>query len=397
MRIAIYSDNFYPELSGITTTITTIGNALAARGHQIAYFVPAYSDENYRVVGLPRDYDPGKNISVFRMPASGVRTGNRQGRFVFPIGTSYSALKKFDPDVIHFHLFGGTGVEAVMMAKLFGKPLVGTDHTPILEFMHYSPIQAEWFQKLASRYNEWLYNRCDFVASPCQAIFDSMKYFNQRIPHQVVSNPIDTERFRPAVSKLAAKKKAGLPNFTILFVNKLGSEKRADTVIRAIAEIKDKITDITFALAGEGPCKAEWSALAKSLGVERNVKFFGFIPDEKLPLIYQAGDLFAIMSKAETQSISAMQALASEVPVLAANAWGLKEYIKPEVGFLIEPEDYKTLAAKILLLYQKPALRRKMGKAARKYVEGFSIENITKTWEEIYENTIKRYNQERTG
>jgi glycosyltransferase involved in cell wall biosynthesis len=175
-------------------------------------------------------------------------------------------------------------------------------------------------------------------------------------------------------------------------VNKLGLEKRADIVIRAIGELKDQIPDIALILAGSGPLEPELRTLAKTLGVERKVQFLGYVPHTgKLPLLFQASDVFAIMSPVETQSMTAMQAFASGIPVLGANALGLKEYIKPAVGFLIEPGNYKMLAEKILLLYKQPALRQKMGQAGRKYVLNFSIEKIAQTWEEIYESTIKRY------
>src|SRR5271154_6683685 len=105
MRIAIYSDNFYPELSGITDTIMTIGASLAKHGHKIAYFVPSYTDENYKVVNRPREFSMGPNITIHRMPSVAFHTGNRQGRLVLPVGSTFNALRKFKPDVIHFHIF----------------------------------------------------------------------------------------------------------------------------------------------------------------------------------------------------------------------------------------------------------------------------------------------------
>jgi glycosyltransferase involved in cell wall biosynthesis len=394
MRIAIFSDNFYPELSGITETITTIGASFAKRGHEVAYFVPSYSDENYRIVNRDRAFAMGPNVSIFRMPAMNVKNGNRQGRLVFPIGTSFASLKKFDPDIIHFHLFGGTSIEAIMMAKLLKKPLVGTNHTPILRYIHYSPIRTEWFKRFALHYDSWLYNHCDFVSSPAQVIFDDMPYFDRTIPHYPVSNPIDTERFHPVASKLAIKKKMGLPHFTLLFVNKISVEKRADLAIQAVAKLASKIPDLTLVFAGEGPYQRKMEDLARSLGISQRVKFLGFVqPDKELPELYQASDAFVIMSEVETQSIAAMQALSSGIPVLAANAYGLKEYITSSEGFLIEPGNDQALAEDILLLHDHPGLRKKMGQDGRQSVAKFSIEHITDLWEEIYRTTIWQYNK----
>ncbi len=393
MRIAIYSDNFYPELSGITDSIMTIAAALRDRGHRIAFYVPHYSRGNYRFMNRPRDVDLGENISVFRLPALPYKTGTGQGRAVLPVGSSFFSVRRFDPDIIHFHIFAGAGLEAIMMAKILGKPLVGTNHTPILEFIHYSPVQTEWFKRLAMRYDSWVYNHCDFVASPAQAIFDHMRYFKDAIPHRVVSNPIRTARFVPPRSKDDAKKMAGLPHFTVLSVNKLSVEKNLHLVMRAVARVKPKIPDITFAMAGQGSYEKELRDLARGLGLEKNVRFLGFVPLERLPLLYQASDAAVVMSNAETQSISLMQALACGVPALASDAWGLHEYIVDGVGFRIPPGNVEALAEKILYLYAHPRERARMGKAGRAYVEQFSIDRITRIWEEIYETAIMRYTE----
>ena len=87
-----------------------------------------------------------------------------------------------------------------------------------------------------------------------------------------------------------------------------------------------------------------------------------------------------------------MQALACEIPVIAADAWGFKEYITPGVGFLIKPNDVEAVAEKIIYLYKHPAVRAAMGKKGRAQVEHYSIANIATTWEGIYRDVIARYN-----
>jgi len=126
MRIAIYSDNFYPELSGITDSIMTTGKELARRGHSVHYYVPHYSEKNYQMLSRGRDLDMGPRIEVYRLPSLPFKTGTGQGRAVLPLCTSLPSLKRFNPDVIHLNVFGGSGLEAIMAAKLLGKPLVGT-------------------------------------------------------------------------------------------------------------------------------------------------------------------------------------------------------------------------------------------------------------------------------
>ena len=154
-------------------------------------------------------------------------------------------------------------------------------------------------------------------------------------------------------------------------------------------------SDVRVLVVGRGPDEELLRSLAKTLGMERNVVFTGFVPDEKLPAYYAESDVFAIMSTAETQSIVAMQALACEIPVIAANAWGFKEYITPEVGFLIEPGDDAGVAEKIIYLHAHPRVRATMGKKGREQVEHYSITSVADTWEGIYKGVVAEYNKKK--
>ncbi len=390
----MFSDNFYPELSGITDSIMTTGQELARRGHFINYYVPYYSPKNYEVLRRERTLDMGPRIEIHRLPSLPFPAGTGQGRAVIPIGASLMSLRKFNPDIIHFHLIFGTGLEALLASKILKKPLVGTNHTPITEFVRYSPIKTQWFRKLAVKYDSWFYNHCTFVSSPAQAVIDAMKSFNRNIPRGIVSNPINLDIFKPTNDKRALKKKFRLPGFTVLYAGRLAAEKNISIIIRAIARLEEKIPSVNFVIIGKGTYENKLRRLVKSLDVERRIKFFGFIPStDALARAYNASDVFVMMSMAETQSIASMQALACRVPVIAAKAWGLKEYIHPDVGFLVEPGNINALTEKISYLYKNPAVGKSMGAAGEKYVRKFSIKNVGGIWEQIYEKVIKDYNR----
>jgi glycosyltransferase involved in cell wall biosynthesis len=394
MRIAMFSDNFYPELSGISDSIMTTGRELARRGHEIAYYAPRYSRDAFEAMHLPDVDTIGSGTSIHRLPALRFTAGTGHTQAAIPVLTSLPSLRRFDPDVIHFHHIFGAGMEAVFASRILGKPLVETNHTPILEFFRYSPIKADWARRFLVHYDAWFYNRADFVSSPTRLIFESMRYTNPAIPHRAVSNPIDADAFRPATAARAeageAKKKRP---FTVLYAGRLAEEKKIDVVIRAVAKAHKDIPDIRMIIVGKGPYEKELRELAASLGVANAVEFAGFVPSDHLPSYYAQSDVFAIMSTAETQSIVAMQAFACGIPVIAADAWGFKEYIIPEAGFRIAPGDVDAVAEKLTYLHEHPAVRAKMGNAGRTYVEQFSITNIATLWEGLYKEVIARYNE----
>jgi len=402
MRIAIFSDNFYPELSGISDSIIITAKELAAHGHFIHFYVPKYPPEDFKLLGLPEsEINLGKNIEITRLASFAYRTGSGQGRALILTGLRWLAVKKFNPDVIHVHLPFGAGIEGLIAAKILKKPLVGTNHTPMREFVRYSPIKLKNLDNLLLNYTVWFYNRCDFMSSPAHAVVDEMTASGFKKPFTVVSNPIDTSEFYPAqrTEKKLLKKKYGFSNFTVFYNGRLAEEKRIDLMIYAVKKLIKQIPDINYVIAGRGPDETRLKQLAAKLGVSKNVKIIGFIGSiidlKEFAEIYNATDVFAILSTAETQSVAAMRAMACGIPVIASKIWGLAEYVNEENGIPIERSDEDTLPDHVLHLFKNPALRKKLGKNGEEFVKKFSPEQIAKIWEDIYDKTIRQYAEKR--
>lgn len=398
MRIAIFSENFYPELSGISDSIITLAKELARRGHIIGFFVPEYPKKNYPE-GNTKEIDLGPNISIHRFGSVPWPSGTAAGRFVFPTNLSadsrLATIRKFNPDVIHTQLFFGMGVEALMNAQILNKPLIGTNHTALKEFLKYDPIKSAWFDMEILHYMNWYYERCNLVTAPSQSVFDEMDSFGfTGRPRRVISNPIDTHYFRPLPTDIAVlKKKFGFSEHTIFHAGRLSDERHPDILIKALAIVKKKIPDAMLALAGKGIAEPELRELTRSLGLEKSVIFMGFIPQETLVEAYNAAEMFGIASTADTQSLVMMQAMACGIPVIGVRARALPEYINDNNGFIVEPNDEKAFAEKVLYLFQHPDVARKLGTGGRTYVEQFSNSAIGTEWEKIYADIIKNFNK----
>ena len=197
MRIAIFSDNFYPQLSGISDSIMTLGRELAKRGHFINYCVPKYPAADYEKAGVKNEeIDMGKNITVTRFVSVNAPLGNGNVPAIIPFG-QFIKIKKFRPDVIHSQLFFGAGFEALLAAKILRIPMIGTNHTAITEYIRYAPFHPPYLNEIGLKYVNWYYNRCDFVTAPSASVFTEMLEHGFKKPYRVISNPIDTETFKP--------------------------------------------------------------------------------------------------------------------------------------------------------------------------------------------------------
>jgi glycosyltransferase involved in cell wall biosynthesis len=396
MRIAIFSDNFYPELSGISDSVRTLATTLAKRGHHINFYVPYYAKQNYAAINAPpKELDLGPNIRVRRLLSIPFAMGTEQGRAAIPLGLSVHDVSAFAPDVIHTQMFFGVGLEATLSSWALKKPLVGTQHTAVREFLRYSPIKTGWFNKGFLNYVNWYYEHCDLVTAPSRCVFDEMRELGFKGTHtQVMSNPVDIKVFRPLLADGATlKKKFGFSDTTMIHAGRLAIERHPEVLIKALPIIKKSVPDAILAFAGNGTMENELRALARTLGMEDSVRFLGFVDHSTLCEAYNAAEIFGITSTDDTQSLVMMQAMAAGLPVIGVNARGLPEYINDQNGFVVEPGNEAAVAEKAIYLLKNPAIAKELGAGARAYAETFSEEAIATKWEEIYEKTIKDYNE----
>jgi glycosyltransferase involved in cell wall biosynthesis len=390
MRIAIFSDNFYPELSGISDSIIASAQELAKMGHQICFFVPNYSLKNFikAKISSKREIELHRNIKIVRFFSFSYPTPTGQGRFVIPIGLRVFAIRKFNPDVIHSHLFFGVGLEALFAAKILKVPLIGTNHTAIAEFVRYAPIKAVWLEKLSLKYASWYYNRCDLVTSPSELLLGEMRQAGFKKKGKVVYNPIDAETFNAVADHKRTELKANFSfnDKVVVFAGRFAPEKNIEIVLEAVFLAKKKIPDIIFALAGHGTHFEAIRELVKNLGLEKNVRFLGTLSHGELADLYRASEIFALASTSEIQSMTLLQAMASGLAPIGVRARGF-EYIG-ENGILVEPGNAREFSEKIVLLLENHKLRNKISKGALEFAQGLSDSNIALEWEKIYKKII---------
>jgi len=396
MKIAIFSDNLYPEMSGISDSVIVLAKNLSKLGQDVVFFAPKYSAKDFKVIGAEaREIDLGDKVKVVRFGALPYSMPTGQGRLVLPTFWRWLKTKKEKIDIIHTQDFFGVGLEALMAAKILKIPLVGTNHTMITEFLKYGPLQNKFAEDLSRRFVSWYYNKCELVTAPSKCILKEMKQFGLKKLSQVVSNPIELKEYSPvsedAITKL--KKDFNFSDHTVLCSGRLADEKHVDIVIRAIDVVKKVIPNINLAITGGGIAEKSLRQLVRELNLVDNVKFLGFVEQNALIKVYQAADIYAIASTAETQSLSLMKAMAAGLPVIGVNAWALPEYINDSNGFVVKPGDYQAMAEKIISLSQNGSLRQKLKQGGLAAVKNFSEENIAEQWIGIYSSIINKNNR----
>lgn len=391
MKIAFFSDNFYPELSGIADSILLTGTELARRGHEIHYFVPSYKNKQYARVGLKKqELKLSDRMYVHRTASLSYPTPTQQGRIMLPNFLRGFGRRQFD--IVHTHSFLSAGIDALLFARAQKIPLVGTNHTFVEEFTRYSPIQSQWFSRLLVRYVVWYYNKCATVSMPSKFLMDDMQKKGLSAKAVVVSNPIEEKFFISRSSQERLREDLKFSGFTILHAGRLSAEKGVTTLFDAFILLAKDHPDATLVFVGGGVLRASLEERARQEGIGNRVRFLGpFMGDHKQTLfdLYHASDVFATASTSETQGMSMLQAMAAGIPVIGARAGSLPEYITADRGLLFEAGGVDELAGHLRALADAPGERFSLGSAGKRFAETLSVGQVADTWESVYSKEIK--------
>lgn len=388
MRIAIFSDHFYPELGGIQDSISMLARGLAERGHYVDLYVPRYGRQEYSRISEPvSELHLGEAVTVNRLTSISYRGPTLQHRMALPSSVYVRRLISKRPDIVHTNTVFSSGLLGLAAAKFFNIPLISTNHMS-------NEVYGTYFSRMTLKsfmmYVTWYYNRCDFVSAPAPFIFKQPAGpFVQR-PHQVVPNPVDFSVFHRADSaeKIKAKREFGFAGPILVYAGKLAKEKRVDSLLHALALVRRTIPDVGLALAGHGVEHQPLKRLAASLGLGNSAYFLGTISQERLARLYTASEAFVTMSTSEVQSMSMLQARASGLPVASVHspAW---EGVENRDGVLLaDREDAIEFAAMVSGLLADPVAREQLGEAASKGVERYSIAPVAAVWEKLYYSVL---------
>jgi len=176
------------------------------------------------------------------------------------------------------------------------------------------------------------YNRCDRFIVLSKA-FGNILHQQYQVPWEkihIIPGGVNIHRFQPNLSKQEARQQLGWPdNRQILFASRrLVYRMGIDKLLQALAIIKPKVPDVWLAIAGRGHMQNLLQQQAKELGLEDTVRFLGFLPDEQLPIAYQAADLTVMPSQSfEGFGLAVVESLACGTPVLCTPVGGMPEIL----------------------------------------------------------------------
>jgi len=377
VRIAIFSDSWYPYVSGVNRSIEIFKMELEKRGHRVFLFVPACGNRDqeepgiYRFTSLPAVFNPGFRLAI---PFSPRLT---------------KTVKELSVDLIHSQSPMIMGRAGMYCSRRLDLPLVFTHHTLYDLYTHYAGALAGPATRYLTSYVRRYANRCDLVITPTGIVAERLSERGITAPLRAVSTGVVLDEFEQCDQNWLHRS-LNLDQNTplILCVARLGLEKNIYLLLDSFARINQRLPETRLVLAGLGPLRNKIRPYAKSLGLEDRF----FLLDREfsrrdLASIYASADLFLYPSVTETQGIIINEAHAAGLPVVAVGAHGVAEMVEDGVdGILTEP-DPDALAGAAVKVLEDQALRESLSRgayqAARRITSGQMAEKMISVYQEV--------------
>ncbi|MEG4026032.1 glycosyltransferase family 4 protein [Microcoleus sp. S13C4] len=325
-------------------------------------------------VGLP-ETQLNSGVKLTNLAEPDIRLWER----LWLIRSNFERRKSAKPDAINLHFALYSFPLLQVLPK--GVPVTFSFHGPwALE------SKQEGSGKLSVFLRHWVedrvYHRCDRFIVLSKA-FGDILHQEYQIPWSkihVIPGGVDLWRFQLNRSRPEARTQIDWPqNRPILFTaRRLVHRVGLDKLLMAIAMIKPQIPDIWLAIAGKGPLQAVLQQQATDLGLNDNVKFLGFLPDDQLPIAYQAADLSVMPSQSlEGFGLAVLESLACGTPALCTPVGGMPEILEPFSPNLIAASTEATAIAERL----EALLMGKVPMPSREACQEYAAKNFD--WQKI--------------
>jgi glycosyltransferase involved in cell wall biosynthesis len=344
MRVAVLSEGYFPEVSGVTIAVAQHVRYLAARGHDVLLAHPRYPEDVLAGVGriLPPDGVTAQSSLAFH--SQPIAPHRPETRVPSPRGAEEldAEIARFLPDAVIYHnpdrlvpelpkVWKRRRVAGLGAARAAGAVAIPIIHTLLPLFIERSgslfwrtpPAAA-----LTRRIWSGIYNdNFEFALTVDVAARDYLRSIGIRIPvHAGPYNGVDTSVFRARAAGPARE----LP-LRIAWIGRITREKNAFLLPHLVRALDDAGVPFALSVIGDGPLRAE---LARDLGTTSRTTLHGWLPPSEVAAELSRSDLYLSLSDTESYSLTASEALASGVPVVAPDVIGFRRLGAMDVGAL---------------------------------------------------------------
>jgi glycosyltransferase involved in cell wall biosynthesis len=368
LRVALFSEVYWPMVSGVGVTLLRLTEALQSRGHQVRVYSATYP--------LPPE---GDRPEVHRSPSVPLFL-YPDVQWAFPrLRDVVDDLARFRPDVVHVATEFSLGIAGVKAARQLGIPIVASAHTDYDQYaVRYG---VTWALRAGWHYLRWFYGQAHRVLCPSRIYEEHLH--SRGVTHTGIwSRGVDPAEFHPRFRSDAYRARFGLGSNDLLvtYIGRIAREKNLELLLRAWEELVGIRGGGRLVLVGRGPLEDE---------IRRRelpgVHVTGLLRGRELSEAYASADVFTFPSPTETFGNSLLEAMGSGLPSLVAAAGGVLEFSEHgRNAWLVAPNSTEAITEGLGRLLSDPSLRRRLGEGALRTA-------AERRWDAVYDQLVSDY------
>ncbi|MGY4104886.1 glycosyltransferase family 4 protein [Ignavigranum ruoffiae] len=308
MKVGLFTDTYFPQVSGVSTSVKLLKEQLIERGHEVVIFTTT-------------DPNSFPEANVVRLPSIPFISFEDRRIAYAGFDRCLKIAKRENIDLVHTHTEFSLGMTGRYVASRMKIPTVHTYHTMYENYTHYIMNGHLIQPKHVRTISRMFCNDSDRLIAPSQLTADTLLSYGVTVPIHVVPTGVNI----PKISKEEAlenrkiqRQALGLAesDWVFLSLSRLSQEKQIDQVIQAFPKIQQQIPEAFLLIVGDGPARECLENQAQSLGIER-IRFVGEIPYEEVGNYYQMADVYLNASESESQGLTYLESIVNYLPIIA--------------------------------------------------------------------------------
>lgn len=360
IKVALFTGNYNHIRDGVSLTLNWLVKFLENNGVKVLVFGPTIKepqvDHAGTLIPVPSVKAPGR-------PEYRLTTGlpKKQVR----------ELENFDPDLVHIATPDILGYKAMKWAKKNNKTVVASFHTHFASYLKY--YKLGFMEPLGWRYLKWFYENCKQVYVPTPSMAQELKDKNIKTDFRIWARGVETDKFNPGFRSEEWRSENGIDknDVVVLFVSRLVWEKNLKLYADVINELKKDHSNMKAVIAGDGPAMDDMKELLP------DAVFTGFLKGDDLSKVYASGDIFFFPSDTETFGNVTLEAMASGLPCVVADAPGSKSLVDHEKnGYITDISNFTKVKNAVEKLIVDQKLRKKFSKESLERSKNYSRDVI---------------------
>jgi phosphatidylinositol alpha 1,6-mannosyltransferase len=370
-RIALFSGNYNYVMDGPVRALNTLVGFLEEQGIEVLVFAPTAKEAAFQhkgtLVSVPSVALPGSR-SEYRLALGLPRRIKRQ-------------LEAFQPDLVHLAAPDILGWSALRWARKHKVPAVASFHTRFDTYGRY--YHMAWLEKYVTALMRRFYHRCEQVYVPSECMREILAEQDMAKDLRIWSRGVDAAQFNPGRRDMAWRRENGFADkdVVIAFVGRLVLEKGLGVFADTLDELRRRGVPFKALIVGDGPERERFSTRLP------DAVFTGYLQGDALARAYASSDIFFNASITETFGNVTLEAMASAVPAVCADATGSHSLVSAgETGFLVEPGNIDAFADKLATLISDDTLRATMSQASLAH-------SADRTWNAVLNRLLENYSE----